>query len=82
MACSAVAGDDPSCKSSTIASASEWALADLAMPTLYPGSVQEVLDFGRYGYELSRFSGSWVGFKIVTNVADAFATVDLTRADS
>ena len=72
----AVAGDDPSCKSSTIASASEWALADLAMPTLYPGSVQEVLDFGRFGYEMSRFSGAWTGFKIVTNVADAFSTVD------
>ncbi len=72
----AVAGDDPSCKSSTIASASEWALADLAMPTLSPGSVQDVLDFGRFGYELSRFSGAWVGFKLVTNVADAYATVD------
>ena len=71
----AVAGDDPFCKSSTIASASEWALADLAMPTLYPASVQEVLDMGRYGFELSRFCGSWVGFKIHSNVADAYATV-------
>jgi indolepyruvate ferredoxin oxidoreductase len=71
----AVAGDDPFCKSSTIASASEWALADLAMPTLYPANVQEVLDMGRYGYELSRFCGSWVGFKIHSNVADAYATV-------
>ncbi len=74
----AVAGDDPFCKSSTIASASEWALADLAMPTLYPASVQEVLDFGRFGYELSRFSGAWVGFKIHSNVADGYATVDTT----
>jgi len=72
----AVAGDDPFCKSSTIASASEWALADLAMPTLYPASVQEVLDMGRFGYELSRFCGSWVGFKIHSNVADAYATVN------
>ena len=71
----AVAGDDPFCKSSTIASASEWALADLAMPTLYPANVQEILDFGRYGYELSRYSGAWVGFKIHSNVADAYATV-------
>lgn len=76
----AVAGDDPSCKSSTIASASEWALADLVMPTLYPGSVQDVLDFARFGYELSRFSGAWVGFKIVTNVADGFATVNVDPA--
>ena len=76
----AVAGDDPFCKSSTIASASEWALADLAMPTFYPANVQDVLDMGRQGYELSRFCGSWVGFKIHSNVADAYATVN-TDAD-
>jgi len=76
----AVAGDDPFCKSSTIASASEWALADLAMPTLYPANVQDVLDMGRIGFELSRFCGSWVGFKIHSNVADAYATVN-TDAD-
>lgn len=73
----AVAGDDPACKSSTVASASEFGLADLAMPTLYPSTVQDVLDFGRFGYELSRFCGSWVGFKIHTNVADAYSTVNL-----
>lgn len=72
----AVAGDDPFCKSSTIASASEWCLADLALPTLYPGTVQEILDFGRFGYELSRFSGAWVGFKIHSNVADGYSTVN------
>ncbi len=76
-----VVGDDPACKSSTIPSASEGVLADLAMPTLYPGSVQEVLDMGRWGFELSRYCGSWVGFKIHTDVADQYATVesDATR---
>ena len=72
----AVAGDDPSNKSSTIPSASEWSLSDLAMPVLFPGNVQEVLDYGRFGYELSRFAGAWVGMKLQTNVADAYATVD------
>ncbi len=72
----AIAGDDPSSKSSTVASASEWALADQAMPTLFPGNVQEVLDFGRFGYEMSRFSGVWIALKIVTNVADGYATVN------
>lgn len=74
----AVAGDDAFCKSSTIPSGSEMALADAGMPILVPGTVQEVLDYGRHGYELSRFCGSWTGFKISTEVADAFATVDVT----
>ncbi len=73
----AVAGDDSFCKSSTIPSGSELALADAGMPTLVPGTVQDVLDLGRHGYELSRFCGSWVGFKLSTEVADAFATVDV-----
>ncbi|MEM9465156.1 MAG: indolepyruvate ferredoxin oxidoreductase family protein [Actinomycetota bacterium] len=73
----AAVGDDPACKSSTIPSASEGVLADLAMPTLYPGSVQEVLDLGRWGYELSRACGSWVGFKIHTDIADQYASVNV-----
>ena len=74
----ALAGDDPSAKSSTLPSHSEVALFDLLLPTLYPGNVQEVLDYGRYGFELSRYSGLWTGFKIVTNVADAFATAEVS----
>ncbi|MGB0387367.1 MAG: indolepyruvate ferredoxin oxidoreductase family protein [Ardenticatenaceae bacterium] len=70
----ALAGDDPIAKSSTIPSHSEVALYDAQMPVLYPGNVQEILDMGRLGFELSRYSGSWVGFKIVTNVADEFGT--------
>ncbi len=73
----AVFGDDPACKSSTVPSASEGLTADLGMPTLYPGSVQEVLDFGRWGYELSRYCGSWVGFKLHTDVGDQYATVNV-----
>jgi indolepyruvate ferredoxin oxidoreductase len=72
-----LAGDDPACKSSTLASASEGALTDLGMPVLYPGDVQEVLDFGLHGVALSRYCGSWVGMKIVADVADAFGSVDV-----
>jgi indolepyruvate ferredoxin oxidoreductase len=72
-----LAGDDPACKSSTLASASEGSLADLGMPVLYPGDVQEVIDFGLHGISLSRYCGSWVGMKIVADVADAFGTVDV-----
>ncbi|RIK43294.1 MAG: hypothetical protein DCC58_09830, partial [Chloroflexi bacterium] len=70
-------GDDPGCKSSTIASASEGGLADLGMPVLYPGNIQEIIDLGLLGIALSRYTGAWTGFKIVTDVADTVATVTL-----
>ena len=70
----AVVGDDPSCKSSTIPSASESLLASLHMPVFFPGSVQEVLDLGLHAFACSRASGLWSGFKIVTNVADGVGT--------
>jgi indolepyruvate ferredoxin oxidoreductase len=77
----ALAGDDPVAKSSTLPSASESALFDAQMPTLYPGSIGEILELGRYGFELSRYSGLWVGFKIVTDIADGFGTADIEPID-
>jgi len=77
----ALAGDDPECKSSTIPSASEFALHDAGMPVLYPADVADVLRLGRFGFELSRASGLWVGFKVHTDVADGFATIPASDAD-
>jgi indolepyruvate ferredoxin oxidoreductase len=73
----AVAGDDPSCKSSSLCSQSEPMLMHVGMPSLYPGNVQEILDFGLHGYMMSRLSGLWVGLKIVTNVADGSGTANV-----
>jgi indolepyruvate ferredoxin oxidoreductase len=73
----ALAGDDPLSKSSTPPSASEVALYDAFMPTLFPGNVQEILDLGLHGFMLSRTSGLWVGVKIVTNVADEIGTAEV-----
>ena len=74
----ALAGDDPSAKSSTIPSHSEAALYDAFMPILYPGNVQEILDLGRLGFEMSRYCGLWVGFKIITDVGDEYSSVDVS----
>jgi indolepyruvate ferredoxin oxidoreductase len=77
----AIGGDDPLSKSSTLPIHSEVAFYDALFPVLFPGNVQEILDLGRLGFELSRYSGLWVGVKIVTNVADEIgtATVGLDR---
>ena len=73
----ALVGDDPSSKSSTLPSASEGLLAELGIPTLYPGNVADTVELGRHAFELSRASGLWTAIKMVTNVADAVGTVDL-----
>jgi len=74
----AVVGDDPSCKSSSLCSQSEPMLFHLGMPSLYPGTVQEILDLGLHGYQMSRLSGLWVGLKIVTNVADGSGAAEVS----
>ncbi|MBT6984550.1 MAG: indolepyruvate ferredoxin oxidoreductase family protein, partial [Rhodospirillaceae bacterium] len=72
----AVVGDDHAMKSTDVPAASETMFADLQMPMLYPASVQEIIDFGLYGWAMSRFSGAWTGFKIVADTVDAAAPVD------
>ncbi|MEE2662807.1 MAG: indolepyruvate ferredoxin oxidoreductase family protein [Myxococcota bacterium] len=68
-------GDDPGAKSSSIAHQSEQALVHLGMPILNPSSVQDYLDFGIYGWALSRYSGSWVGMKCLTDTVESSASV-------
>src|SRR5256884_6055382 len=75
----ALGGDDPISKSSTLPTHSEVAFYDAFLPVLFPGSVQEILDLGRLGFELSRYSGLWVAFKIVTDVADEIGTAQVSR---
>ncbi len=73
----ALVGDDPVAKSSTVPSSSAGVLADLHMPLLYPGDPAEALDLGRHAIALSRSSGLWSALKIVSDVADGTAAIDL-----
>ncbi|WP_084258839.1 indolepyruvate ferredoxin oxidoreductase family protein [Microtetraspora malaysiensis] len=70
-------GDDPGCKSSTVPSSCEPMCQSLSMPLLAPGSVAEIIEFGLHAVAVSRLSGLWTGLKIIADVADASATVDL-----
>ncbi|MDN5860139.1 MAG: indolepyruvate ferredoxin oxidoreductase family protein, partial [Pseudonocardia sp.] len=76
-----LAGDDPSCKSSTIPCISERTLAGYGLPVLFPGDAAEIVRLGRYGVALSRASGMWIGMKIVADVADGVFAVGKDTAD-
>ena len=73
----ALMGDDHTCESSTTAHQSEFAMVDAMMPILNPAGVQELLDYGLYGWALSRYSGCWIGLKSMKDTIDATASVDV-----
>ncbi|GAA0631784.1 indolepyruvate ferredoxin oxidoreductase family protein [Sporichthya brevicatena] len=76
----AIIGDDPAAKSSTVPSSCEPMAASLGLPVFAPGSVAEVVEYGLHAVALSRASGLWTGLKIVADVADASATVEVGTA--
>ncbi len=69
-------GDDHTGESSTTLHQSDWALVDTYMPVVSPAGVQEILDFGLYGWALSRFAGVWVGLKTMKDTIEATAVID------
>jgi indolepyruvate ferredoxin oxidoreductase len=73
----AVVGDDHALTSTDAPAAHETAFAELMMPVLYPANVQEIIDYGLYGWALSRFAGCWVGFKAIPDTVDAAALTDV-----
>lgn len=72
-----LAGDDHGCKSSSIANQSEHAFIAASIPVLNPANVQEILDYGIIGWELSRYSGCWVALKTIAENVDSSAVVDV-----
>jgi indolepyruvate ferredoxin oxidoreductase len=73
----ALGGDDHLSKSSTIPHQSDFSFMNVGMPLFYPGSTQEILDFGLYAIALSRFCGAWSAMKMVTNVCDGGGTAEV-----
>ena len=72
-----LAGDDPMAKSSTLPTQVEPTFYDAQIPVLYPGTMQEIIDLGLHGIALSRYSGLWTAFKVVTTVADGFGIAEV-----
>jgi indolepyruvate ferredoxin oxidoreductase len=72
-----VYGDDHPGKSSTVAHQSEYGLAAVQIPTLYPANVKEILEYGLLGWAMSRYSGLWTGLKCVNETVEQTQTVDI-----
>ncbi|WP_101068094.1 indolepyruvate ferredoxin oxidoreductase family protein [Roseovarius salinarum] len=69
-------GDDHTGESSTTCHQSDWAMVDAYIPVLSPAGVQEILDYGLYGFALSRFAGVWCGLKTMKDTVEVTSVVD------
>jgi indolepyruvate ferredoxin oxidoreductase len=72
----ALMGDDHTAESSTTAHQSEFNFVDVMIPILNPAGVQEIIDYGLYGWAMSRFTGTWVGLKCMHETVESTAVVD------
>ena len=73
-----LAGDDHGAKSSTVPHQSDHAFMSALMPYLYPSSIHEMIEMGLLGIAMSRYSGCWVGMKVITETVETTAEIDLT----
>ena len=66
-----IVGDDHTAASSSIPHASDATLASWNIPVIHPASVEDYEYFGLWGWAASRFSGSWVAFKAITETVES-----------
>ncbi len=71
----AIAGDDHGASSSTLAHQSDHNFLAASVPVLNPAGVQDYVDFGLWGFALSRFAGLWVGFTAVADTVESTASI-------
>src|SRR5436190_4214379 len=72
----ALMGDDHTAESSTTAHQSEYHFIDVMIPILNPAGVQEIVDYGLYGWAMSRFCGNWVALKTMHETVESTAVID------
>jgi indolepyruvate ferredoxin oxidoreductase len=72
----ALMGDDHTAESSTTAHQSEYHFVDVMIPILNPAGVQEIIDYGLYGFAMSRFCGTWAALKCMHDTVESTAVID------
>ena len=75
----AIVGDDHGAKSSTLPHQSDHNFQAAFVPFLAPASVHEFVEYGLLGLAMSRFAGTWVGFKATADTVETSATIDLAN---
>lgn len=73
----AISGDDHAAQSSMYPHQTDGIFHAASIPVLQPSSVQEVIEYGLAGIELSRFSGLWVALKTIAEVVETASTIEL-----
>lgn len=74
----ALAGDDHGAKSSTVAAQTDFLFQAVSMPVLAPATTQDYIDLGLTGFAMSRFTGTWVAIKAVTDTIETAGIVDVS----
>jgi indolepyruvate ferredoxin oxidoreductase len=74
----AVSGDDPAASSSSTPNQCDQTFMSAFLPVLHPSSVADILEMGQFGFALSRYSGLWVGFKLVADTVESSASLAVT----
>jgi len=72
----ALMGDDHTAESSTTAHQSEYHFVDVMIPILNPAGVQEILDYGLYGFAMSRYCGAWTALKCMHETVESTGVID------
>ncbi len=72
-----LAGDDHGAKSSTLPHQSDHDFMSAIIPMLYPSSIHEFIEMGLLGFAMSRYSGCWVGMKVISDTVETTAAIDL-----
>lgn len=74
----AIAGDDHSASSSTLAAQTDLDFIAAGVPVLYPSGHDEFVRMGRLGIEMSRFSGGWVALKTTADTVEGGGSIDIS----
>src|SRR5215211_1645335 len=71
-----IMGEDPWCESTQVPADSRFLCEHLRMPSVEPGSIQELKDWVNLSFKLSQAAGLYIGYIVTVAQADGGGTVE------